>query len=312
MSDERKRFARALSSLASLLSCCRARVTRSCSATTPRRASRSPSRPARIDALRQQNDELAARLARIEESLKSLSATNPALELVAAARGAAPGAEADARPDRGAGQRRPAAAKRQRDMYVDLDTRLKRFEQSPAAAGAAPAGALPPPRRPPAAPATGAPAAPAAAAAAPPRRPRPRPSRRETHAYEAAQGQRRIGNYQGAIAAFQNFIAQYPEEPARAARPVLDRRFVLQPPRFQERDREPAEADRDLSRQRDDTGCAAQHRELPDRARRRRRRARERWTAWSRAIRRARRRKRPGAGSPRSSNIDWSEFQTPS
>jgi TolA-binding protein len=35
----------------------------------------------RLDAIKQQNDELAARLARIEESLKSLTASGPALEL---------------------------------------------------------------------------------------------------------------------------------------------------------------------------------------------------------------------------------------
>ena len=33
----------------------------------------------------------------------------------------------------------------------------------------------------------------------------------ETRGYEAAQGQRRVGNYQGAIVAFQNFLAQYPK-----------------------------------------------------------------------------------------------------
>ena len=33
----------------------------------------------------------------------------------------------------------------------------------------------------------------------------------ETRDYEAAQGQRRIGNYQGAIVAFQNFLKQYPK-----------------------------------------------------------------------------------------------------
>ena len=35
----------------------------------------------------------------------------------------------------------------------------------------------------------------------------------EARAYEAAQGQRRIGNYQGAITAFQAFIDQYPKSP---------------------------------------------------------------------------------------------------
>ncbi len=71
----------------------------------------------------------------------------------------------------------------------------------------------------------GAPAAeappPAAAAAAPPRASAASRSAAvavanvdsgvETRAYEAAQGQRRIGNYQGAIVAFQNFIKQYPK-----------------------------------------------------------------------------------------------------
>ncbi|MEO7725837.1 MAG: tol-pal system protein YbgF, partial [Burkholderiales bacterium] len=33
----------------------------------------------------------------------------------------------------------------------------------------------------------------------------------ETRAYEAAQGHRRVGNYQGAIVAFQNFIKQHPK-----------------------------------------------------------------------------------------------------
>jgi tol-pal system protein YbgF len=33
----------------------------------------------------------------------------------------------------------------------------------------------------------------------------------ETRAYEAAQGERRVGNYQGAIVAFQNFIKQHPK-----------------------------------------------------------------------------------------------------
>ena len=33
----------------------------------------------------------------------------------------------------------------------------------------------------------------------------------ETRAYEAAQNLRRIGNYQGAIVAFQNFVKQYPK-----------------------------------------------------------------------------------------------------
>ena len=149
----------------------------------------------RVDALVQQNDALAARLARIEESLNSLAATNPALELsqqierlrqeMSQLRGQIEVVGHDVQ----------GAAKRSRDMYLDLDTRMKRLEQPGAAAGAAP-------------PAPGAEGAkpPAAAAAAP-------ASEAETRAYDAAQAQRRIGNYRGAIAAFENFLGQYPKSP---------------------------------------------------------------------------------------------------
>ena len=101
-------------------------------------------------------------------------------------------------------------AKRQRDMYVDLDTRLRRLEQPGAPAQRRrpclrlPARHRPRLRRRLAAAAPGKPAAPATAAAAP-------ADAAETRIYEAAQSQRRIGNYQGAIAAFQNFIRQYPK-----------------------------------------------------------------------------------------------------
>jgi tol-pal system protein YbgF len=175
----------------------------------------------RVDALKQQNDESAARLARIEDALKSLSATNPALELVQQLEML----RQELKQMRGQmevlGNDVQMAAKRQRDMYVDLDTRLKRFEQPPAAAGATPpAAAAPatagapsgtaaaPPAVPGTAPPGAAPAAPATIAVAPAAT-APQPA--EANAYEAAQGQRRIGNYQGAIAAFQNFIAQYPK-----------------------------------------------------------------------------------------------------
>jgi tol-pal system protein YbgF len=101
------------------------------------------------------------------------------------------------------------AQKRQQDFYVDLDTRLRRLENpavAPAASTSAPvpdtgavagkpAAAAPGPGGPP--PATGPAVAPVA----------------ETRAYEAAQNQRRIGNFQGAIVAFQNFVKQYPKSP---------------------------------------------------------------------------------------------------
>jgi tol-pal system protein YbgF len=98
-------------------------------------------------------------------------------------------------------------AKRQRDMYVDLDTRLRRLEPGgnvPPAGAAAPDTAVPPA----AAPALAAAAAPpvAAAGGAP-----GAASADETRIYEAAQQQRRIGNFKGAITSFQSFLGQYPK-----------------------------------------------------------------------------------------------------
>jgi tol-pal system protein YbgF len=151
----------------------------------------------RVDALTAQQAELAARLARIDESLKTVSASNPAFELSQQLELL----RQELKQMRGQvellNHELQTATKRQRDMYVDLDARLKRFEQ----ASAAPAAGA----------AAGSPAgnAPAAAAAGPGAAASPA----ETSAYEAGQGQRRIGNYQGAIAAFQNFLAQYPKSP---------------------------------------------------------------------------------------------------
>ncbi len=117
------------------------------------------------------------------------------------------------------------SAKRQRDMYIDLDTRLRRFEQQgggvpPAATAPAPTGATPAAAAAPAAAATAVrPAAPAAGVSAPVAPAAARPAAAapavdlggEANAYGAAQAQRRSGNYQGAIVAFQNFIKQYPK-----------------------------------------------------------------------------------------------------
>lgn len=101
-------------------------------------------------------------------------------------------------------------AKRQRDMYIDLDTRLRRLEQQgglvTAPVPAAPAAVAPAPA------AAASPTAPAAiAASAPAAAVTVADSGAENNVYDAAQGQRRIGNYQGAIVAFQNFIQRYPK-----------------------------------------------------------------------------------------------------
>jgi len=140
----------------------------------------------RIEALRQQNAQLSERLGHIDDTLKGLAASNPALELsqqlerlrqeVTQLRGQLEVSANEVQ----------MASKRQRDMYVDLDTRMRRLEL-PAAAGAV------------------APAAAGAAAAA------SEATDVEARAYEAAQGQRKIGNYQGAIAGFRNFLSQYPK-----------------------------------------------------------------------------------------------------
>ena len=144
----------------------------------------------RAEALKLQNEELSARLTRVEETLKGLSASNPALELAQQIELL----RQEIKQLRGQievlGNDVQMTAKRQRDMYVDLDTRMKRLEQ-PSATGGAPQ---------PDAPAGGVTAAIPTADA-------------ETRVYEAAQSQRRIGNYQGAIAGFRNFLAQYPGSP---------------------------------------------------------------------------------------------------
>jgi len=69
--------------------------------------------------------------------------------------------------------------RRQKDLYVDLDARLRKLEPS-AQAPEKPTAAAPDPAA-------------------------------EGKAYEAALNQFKIGNYQSSVAAFQNFLATYPE-----------------------------------------------------------------------------------------------------
>jgi len=160
---------------------------------------------------------LSQRLVRMEESLQGLASANPALELAQQLENL----RQELKQLRGQievlGHESQMAAKRQRDMYVDLDTRLRRLEQ-PSAAGAAPTGVAP------AAPAAASGGTPSAIAAPPPPSAPPAiaaaeprvalaPSDAEGRAYETAQSQRRIGNYQGAITAFEAFLTQYPKSP---------------------------------------------------------------------------------------------------
>lgn len=96
--------------------------------------------------------------------------------------------------------------KRQKDLYVDLDTRLRRLETPPVAAPSTGDSAAPTAG---AAPSAGSAASPSSTGA--PTSTTPQANTAEARAYEAAQNLRRIGNYQGAIIAFQNFIKQYPK-----------------------------------------------------------------------------------------------------
>lgn len=160
----------------------------------------------RVDALYQQHEQLAERLARMEEALKNQPVMALASQIEAI--------REDMRQLRGQmevlGHNIDMAAKRQRDMYVDLDSRLRRLEQS---AG----GGTPPSAPSPTAPAPGASSAPppamATAPAGAPSTATAGASGDEGKVYEAAQQQRRAGNYQGTIAALQAFLAQYPKSP---------------------------------------------------------------------------------------------------
>jgi tol-pal system protein YbgF len=145
----------------------------------------------RVDELRQQGDGMAARLLKLEDAAKA----QPVLTLAADIEKL----REEIRGLRGQietlGNNIEGVAKRQRDMYVDLDQRIRRFEQPGAAAT----------------PGAGAPAVAPAAADAPRQASAAPVSGEENETYERAQGQRRIGNYQGAITAFQAFIAKYPK-----------------------------------------------------------------------------------------------------
>jgi tol-pal system protein YbgF len=96
--------------------------------------------------------------------------------------------------------------KRQRDLYVDLDSRLRKMETSAAAS------APPPPADPNAPPMTNVAAAPPQMASPPPPAvPAVAPvSAAEQKAYDAALDQFKRGDYNGAIASFQNFVKANP------------------------------------------------------------------------------------------------------
>jgi tol-pal system protein YbgF len=118
------------------------------------------------------------------------------------------------------------AQKRQRDLYVDLDTRMRKLE-TPAAAGAAQpstdaanaGGTVLPSTTSAGAPplnASGVPGpAPGVASAPPPGAPPPRTvdAVAEQRAYDLALDQFKRGDYGGAVTAFGNFVKAYPRSP---------------------------------------------------------------------------------------------------
>ena len=133
--------------------------------------------------LQNQNHALEARTMKLEETLKNQGL----LELLTQIETL----KADISKLRGQievqGNNFESLEKRQKDFYVDLDTRLRRLEQTSQTLAPAPdtAGAVP--------------GKPAGADAA-----------TENRSYDAAYNLFKNGNYAGAIAAFQNFLKTYP------------------------------------------------------------------------------------------------------
>lgn len=161
----------------------------------------------RVTELQQRAEALDARVGRIEESLKSQALLDLFTQIEAL--------KQELKLLRGQlevlGNNIEGIAKRQRDMYVDLDTRLRRLEQPAAAAPAGPVSASGS-----VSPGAASPAPAGAGTAGPAAKPAGAPASgadagAEHRAYEAAHEQRRIGNYQGAIVAFRSFVAQYPK-----------------------------------------------------------------------------------------------------
>jgi len=95
------------------------------------------------------------------------------------------------------------AQKRQRDLYLDLDSRLRKLESGPGAAAATPGATDAPPA------VTGGPVpAPVAGTQA-----RPGDVAAEQRAYDAALDQFKSGNYSAATSSFQTFARTYPRSP---------------------------------------------------------------------------------------------------
>ncbi|MEO1767442.1 tol-pal system protein YbgF [Thiobacter aerophilum] len=149
---------------------------------------------ARIQALAQENQKLREDLKALEERVGRLDAQLRAQGLIDLVQ-QVEGLKAELAKLRGQLEVNSHAVetldKRSRDLYVDLDDRLRKLET-----GATPLAA-------PAAAAAGTPGAATDTGA-------------ESRAYEAAFNLFKIGNYQAAIAAFENFLKTYPASPLAA------------------------------------------------------------------------------------------------
>jgi len=148
--------------------------------------------------LMQQGRDNEARIARLEESIRNIGV----IELVRQLE------NMNAEIARLRGQLEVLAnenqqiQKRQRDFYLDLDSRLKRLEGGSAAASAAPPDV--------------ATAAAAATVAGPPRPPTKEEQAREVKAYDTASNLFRRNDFPAAIEAFRAFLKEYPASPLAA------------------------------------------------------------------------------------------------
>lgn len=166
--------------------------------------------------LAQQGNDNEARIARLEESIRNIGV----VELLRTLE------ELNAEIARLRGQVEVLAnesqqvQKRQRDFYLDLDSRLKRVEGASAAAptsAAAGAGAVSPATSPASPPVSATTAAPAATAASPgdfgpaaPKSASREDQAREVKAYDAASNLFRRNDFPSAIDAFKAFLKDYP------------------------------------------------------------------------------------------------------
>jgi tol-pal system protein YbgF len=149
----------------------------------------------RIEALRQQVVEnqriLDERISKMETAVAGATDRSAVLQLSSQIEGL----RADIARMRGqlevATNQIETADKRQRDLYLDIDTRIRKIEEAREQAAAAAAAQPPPPPAQPAQPVESAQAG-------------------EMRAYQAALDQFKLGNYSLAVAAMQGFLVTYP------------------------------------------------------------------------------------------------------